>query len=189
MPGGMPSSRETHVFGVRVSQRIPTPRTTICSTGAKRCQGSPRGSGYPGAEPHPVLQHCSGRADSCFLQCNQGIRIFLLMPVAVHGNTIPVAPTARHRCHCCGAFPFPEGQDIPCPQGHGGIAVPYQASHGSWITAMWIHADPVFPASDPVLALWALQGTPLPPSAHSSGWRSGKQGRMIPRKEWGEGGS
>lgn len=73
------------------------------------------------------------------------------MPVAVCGSTIPAAPTARRRCHCCGAFPFPEGHDIPCPQGHGSIAV-----------------DPEFSLPlTPALALWALQGTPLPPSAHS----------------------
>lgn len=72
VPGGMPSSRETLVFGVGASPRLRTPHTTTCSIGAKCHQRPPRGSGYPGAEPHPVLQHCSGRAGNCFLQFNQG---------------------------------------------------------------------------------------------------------------------
>lgn len=79
-------------------------------SGPSAARAPPRGSGFPGAEPHPMPRHCSGTAGSCFLRCNQGIRIF-------HGcrllYAIPAAPTARHRCHCCGAFPFPQGQDIP----------------------------------------------------------------------------
>lgn len=107
------------------------------------------------------------------------------MPVAVHGNTIPVAPTARHRCHCCGAFPFPEGQDIPCPQGHGGIAVPYQASHGSWITAMWIHADPVFPASDPSPGTLGATGNTFAPKCSQLGMEEREAGKDDPQEGMG----
>lgn len=179
VPGGMRSSRETHGFGLGASQRLRTPRTPICSIGAKRCQGPPGALGSPERSPIPCSGIARGQLGSCFLRFNQGIRIF-------HGRrllyAIPAAPTARHRCHCCGAFPFPQGQDIPLsPRAR------LCTDHGSLpCGSTWIP----FPLPlTPLPALWGLQGTPAPASAHSPAWSSGKGGRMIPRKEWGEGGS
>lgn len=45
-------------------------------------------------------------------------------------GTTAVVPSLFHR-----------GRTFPVPKG--------TALHGSWITAMWIHMDPVSPASDP----------------------------------------
>lgn len=142
---------------------------------------APRGSGYPGAEPHPVLQHCSGTAGSRFLQFNQGIRIF--RQCRLHRNAIPAAPTARHRCHWCGAFPFPEGQDIPCPQGHASIAVSYQALHGSRIPATWIHMDPQFPL--PLTPLLGATGDTCTCKCSQPGMEQWKRGEDDPQEGMG----
>lgn len=185
------------MFGVGASQRLPTPHKTICCIGAKHLQGPPRGSGYPGAEPHPVLQHCSGRAGSCFLQFNQGIRIFRSCRL-LSMETIPASPTARHRCHCCGAFPFPEGRDILCPQGHG----PKGAGHFLSPRAATLRptrlcmdhgslqcSSTFFPASDPSPGTPSATGDAFAPRCSQRGmeeWEEGKddlQKGMSGRRE------
>lgn len=102
------------------------------------------------------------------------------MPVAVRNSSGSDSPAQVPLLRC-----------LPFSTGAGHSLIPKgTALHGPWITAMWIHMDPQFPLPlTPLPALWGLQGTPAPASAHSPAWSSGKGGRMIPRKEWGEGGS
>lgn len=82
------------------------------------------------------------------------------MLLAVRGNTIPAAPAAPSLFHRGRTFPVPEGT----------AAVSYQALHGSWIAAMWIHTDPRFSLPlTPLLALWVLQGDTFAPTARDTG--------------------
>lgn len=175
----MRSSRETHGFGLGASQRLRTPRTPICSIGAKRCQGPPGALGSPERSPIP----CSGIA-----QGQLGVASFdLIRELGFFMDAGCCTQFQRLRQPGTGATAavpslFHRGRTFPVPKG--------TALHGSWITAMGIHMDPQFPLPlTPLPALWGLQGTPAPTSAHSPAWSSGKGGRMIPRKEWGEGGS
>lgn len=60
MPGGMASSRETHVFGVGVMQGLRTPPKTICSIGAKHLQGPSRVLGTLELSPIPCSSLAQG---------------------------------------------------------------------------------------------------------------------------------
>lgn len=183
MRGGMPSSRETLVFGVGASPRLRTPPTTICSLGVKCCQICPSWAlGTSELSPIPCSSIAQGELGVASFNLIKGIRIFV---------DAGCCPWKRNSNGSDSPAQVPLLWCLPFSRGAGHSLSPRARQHSCVLPGFaWImdhcnvdpHGSTVFPASHPSPGTPGPTGDTFAPKCSQLGMEEWEVGKDDPQE-------